>query len=119
MQLPEKSRLVALLLKVFGEQRLILWKDVVKPVHAVAGEGLDEVAPRLPAEAAYLLFVQGEAHPDWTNPMMGMTTDGIVGETIIGYAVPEPTTVALLLTGFLAWAGKRSGTYSGKRKNDK
>jgi len=62
---------------------------------------LDEVAPRLPEEAAYLLFVQGEAHPDWTNPMMGMTTDGIVGQTIIGYAVPEPATIGLLLFGGL------------------
>ncbi len=50
---------------------------------------LDEVASRLPQEATYLIFVQGEAHPDWTNPNMGMTTDGIVGETIIGYAVPQ------------------------------
>jgi hypothetical protein len=51
---------------------------------------LEEVVPRLPQDAAYLLFVQGEAHPDWTNPDMGMTTDGIVGETIIGYAVQQP-----------------------------
>jgi len=52
---------------------------------------LNEVTPRLPEDAAYLLFVQGEAHPDWTNPEMGMTTDGIVGETIIGYAVQQQT----------------------------
>ena len=51
---------------------------------------LDEVAPLLPEEAVYLLFAQGEAHPCWTNPSMGMTTDGIVGETIIGYAVQQP-----------------------------
>ncbi len=51
---------------------------------------LSEVTPRLPEDAAYLLFVQGEAHPDWTNPDMGMTTDGIVGETIIGYTVQPP-----------------------------
>ncbi|MBA7618995.1 hypothetical protein ES703_26327 [subsurface metagenome] len=50
---------------------------------------LGEVAPRLPQEATYLLFMQGEAHPDWTNPKMGMTTDGIVGETMIAYAVPQ------------------------------
>jgi len=47
---------------------------------------LTEVAPKLSPEATFLLFVQGEAHPDWINPMMGMTTDGIVGETIIGYS---------------------------------
>lgn len=50
---------------------------------------LSEVTPRLPQDAAYLLFVQGESHPDWTNPDMGMTTDGIVGETIIAYAVQQ------------------------------
>lgn len=51
---------------------------------------LSEVTPRLPQDATYLLFVQGEAHPCWTNPQMGMTTDGIVGETIIGCAVQPP-----------------------------
>jgi len=50
---------------------------------------LGEVAPRLPQEVTYLLFMQGEAHPDWTNPNMGMTTDGIVGETMIAYALPQ------------------------------
>jgi len=50
---------------------------------------LNEVAPRLPQDATYLLFVQGEAHPAWTHPEIGMTTDGIVGETIIAYAVPQ------------------------------
>ena len=50
---------------------------------------LSEVASRLPQEATYLLFIQGEGHPCWTNPAMGMTTDGVVGETIIGYAVPQ------------------------------
>jgi len=51
---------------------------------------LSEVAPRLPLEATYLLFAQGEAHPAWRNPMMmGMQLEGIVGETIIAYAVPQ------------------------------
>jgi len=50
---------------------------------------LDEVAPRLPQDATCLLFVQGEAHPAWRNPMMGMQLEGIVGETIIGYTVAE------------------------------
>jgi len=52
---------------------------------------LEEVKPLLPQEAAYLLFVQGEAHPAWRNPgMEGMQLEGIVGETIIGYAVQPP-----------------------------
>ncbi len=63
---------------------------------------LAEVAPRLPQDAAWLLFAQGEAHPDWTNPMMGMTTDGIVGTTVIAYAVPEPGTVLVILIGVAA-----------------
>jgi len=50
---------------------------------------LTEVATKLPVDATFLLFVQGEAHPDWTNPMMGMTTEGIVGETIVGYTTTE------------------------------
>ena len=50
---------------------------------------MDEVVPRLPQDATCLLFAQGQAHPSWRNSMMGMTTDGIVGETIIGYTVTE------------------------------
>jgi len=60
---------------------------------------LDEVTGRLPRETTYLLFAQGQAHPDWTHSMMGMTTDGIVAETIIAYAVPEPATMMLLAVG--------------------
>ena len=55
-----------------------------------------EVYPRVPEEAVYLLFAQGEGHPVWTHPMMGMGTSGIVAQTIIGYGVPEPATMVLL-----------------------
>jgi len=48
---------------------------------------LEKVKPQLPQQATHLLFAQGEEHPVWTNPMMGMTTDGIVGETIIACAI--------------------------------
>lgn len=75
---------------------------------------LDEAAPRLPQDAAYLLFAQGEAHPIWTNPMMGMTTDGIIGETIIGYAIPEPTTMVFLLIGLSAWIAKHPQAPGGR-----
>ena len=44
---------------------------------------------RLPEEATYLLFAQGEAHPSWAGPDMGMQPGGIIGETIIGYAMPQ------------------------------
>jgi len=48
---------------------------------------LNEVLPQLPPEATYLFFAQGQAHPDWTDPQMGMSTEGIVAETIIAYTV--------------------------------
>ena len=59
---------------------------------------LAEVVPLLPGDATHLLFAQGEAHPDWTNPKMGMTTEGIVGTTIIA-TVPEPSSLLLLACG--------------------
>lgn len=65
---------------------------------------LSEVRPRLPAEATWLLFAQGTAHPAWTNPAMGMTTDGLVDETIIAYTtVPEPASLVMWLTGAAAF----------------
>ena len=69
---------------------------------------LDEVATRLPQEAVYLLFAQGQANPVWTNTP-GMTTNGIVGETIIAYAVPEPVAVALFAAGLCPLALRRRG----------
>jgi len=61
---------------------------------------LEEVVPCLPPDATYLLFAQGEANPDWMHPDMGMTTDGIVAETIIAYTtVPEPGILLLVATG--------------------
>ena len=69
---------------------------------------LDEVRPRLPEGAAYLLFVQEEAKADWNNPNMGWDpAHGILGETIIAWAVPEPGSMLLLLTGLCAWAARR------------
>jgi hypothetical protein len=68
---------------------------------------LNKVASQLPQDAAYLFFAQGQANPSWTNPMMDMTTDGIIGEIIIGYAVPEPATIILLAAGFCLSNGLR------------
>jgi len=68
---------------------------------------LSEVAPRLGADAAWLLFAQCEANPVWTHPMMGMTTDGVVGTTIVAYAVPEPASVLLLACGLCGLAVRR------------
>jgi hypothetical protein len=50
---------------------------------------LNEVAPQLPLEATYLLFAQGQANLSWCDPSMGMQPEGIVAETIIGYALPQ------------------------------
>jgi len=61
---------------------------------------LNQITPQLPQEAAYLFFAQGQANPSWTDPMMDMDTGGIVGETIIAYAVPEPATTMFLAVGF-------------------
>jgi len=60
---------------------------------------LNKIAPQLPEDAAYLLFAQGLANPAWTDQQVGMTTGGLVGETVIGYAVPEPVTIMLLTAG--------------------
>ncbi len=50
---------------------------------------LSEVAPQLPQEAVYFLFAQGQANPAWCNPSMGMQLEGVIAETIIGYALPQ------------------------------
>ena len=70
---------------------------------------VDEVACRLPGSAEYLLFVQGEAKPDWNSPaMQGWDPAyGILGETIVAYAVPEPATAVLLLAGSCGLAARR------------
>ena len=74
---------------------------------------LTELVGRLPQDAQWLLFAQAEAHPAWTHELMGMTTDGIVGQTVIAYTVPEPTSILLFLAGF--WAcGRLSGINRGQ-----
>lgn len=68
---------------------------------------LNEVKPTLSADATWLLFAQGTAHPVWTNPAMGMTTDGLVDQTVLAYTtvIPEPATLVMLLTGAMALCG--------------
>ncbi len=71
---------------------------------------LNEVRPALPAEATWLLFAQGTAHPAWTHPQMGMTTDGLADQTIVAYTtVPEPASVVFLLAGAMGLLARRSG----------
>jgi len=68
---------------------------------------LNKVTPQLPQEAVYLLFAQGQANPAWTGQQVGMTTSGLVGETVVGYAVPEPATMMLLVAGLRCARGLR------------
>jgi len=68
---------------------------------------LNKVAPQLPQDAAYLLFAQGRANPAWTGQQVGMTTIGLIGETVVGYAVPEPATIMLLAAGLCCARGMR------------
>jgi len=74
---------------------------------------LNEVQPRLPADATWLLFAQGTANPAWTNPGMGMTTDGLVDQTVLAYTtIPEPAIAAGFLAGTVCllankWRHKR------------
>lgn len=68
---------------------------------------LNKVALQLPAEARYLLFAQGQANPAWTSQQVGMTPSGLVGETVIGYAIPEPATMMLLTAGLCCMRGFR------------
>lgn len=71
---------------------------------------LNEVADRLPPTAQCLMFVQEEAKPVWNNPAMQSWDPayGILGETIMAYAVPEPTTMMFLLTSLCVLAAKHS-----------
>jgi len=83
---------------------------------------LNEVTPTLPADATWLLFAQGTAHPAWTHPAMGMTTDGLVDQTVLAYTtIPEPATGATLLAGTLCGLAhkrrrKRQATRAGRRE---
>jgi len=78
---------------------------------------LAEIAPRLPAEATWLLFAQAEGKPDWNDGgMPGWDPDkGIFAETIVAYAtegyqppvIPEPATMSLLLCGVAVLVRRR------------
>ena len=79
---------------------------------------IEQVAPRLPDQATWLLFAQAEGKPDWNNPgMRGWDPqEGIFAETIVAYAtvpyqppavIPEPSVASLLLGGLAVVALRR------------
>ena len=58
---------------------------------------LDEIVPRLPEDAVYLLFTQMlKTHPNYTDPAYAITTNSFIGNTTLAYTtqeiIPEPTT---------------------------
>lgn len=73
---------------------------------------LDVVAPRLPADATYLLITQmDKVHPDFAAPGLPLTTAGSVGNTTIAYTttpIPEPATGALLAGGAMLIRRRRA-----------
>lgn len=62
---------------------------------------LNEIKPRLPVNATYLLITQmAKGNPVYAETGLPITTSSLVGNTTIAYttsAIPEPGTVALLL----------------------
>lgn len=67
---------------------------------------LNQIAPRLPGNATYLLVAQmDKVHPGYAAGDMPITTNGLVGNTTIAYttsAIPEPVGLGLLgISGLL------------------
>lgn len=72
---------------------------------------LDEIAPRLPVEATYLLVTQAApTQPGFAGVGLPITTNSTVGNTTIAYttqAIPEPGVPALMAAGLLTLIGRR------------
>jgi len=77
---------------------------------------LNTVAPLLPTDATYLLFTQmDKTNPGYTEAGLPITTSTLVGNTTIAYttqAIPEPTSVALLIAGGVGLAMRRRRRFS-------
>lgn len=66
---------------------------------------LDEIVPRLPPDATYLLFTQmGKTHPDYAEPGLPITTNTLIGNTTIAFTTqtlaetPELLALSLRVT---------------------
>lgn len=72
---------------------------------------LNEVAPRLPGDATYLLFTQmGKVNPDYAEDGLSVTTDSLIGNTTVAYttaAIPEPSSAFLMLLAAAAGVALR------------
>lgn len=64
---------------------------------------LDEVAPRLPEDATYLLFSQmDKVNPGYAESGLPFSTSSLIGNTTFAYttaAIPEPASAMLVLAG--------------------
>lgn len=75
---------------------------------------LNEIKPRLPGNATYLLFSQmNKVNPNFAESGLPVTTNSTIGNTIFAYttaaAIPEPSSLALLAlaSGVVALAWRR------------
>ncbi len=71
---------------------------------------MDEIKPRLPGNAEYLLITQmDKTHPAYAEGGLPVTTSSLIGNTTFAYttsAIPEPAAAGLLVGG-LVWLGLR------------
>jgi len=86
---------------------------------------LNEIAPRLPGDATYLLVTQmSKVNPDYSEDGLPITTNSLIGNTTIAFTtgvIPEPSTFVMfsLAVGYMGCSFRRrirSGNCSAPRK---
>lgn len=72
---------------------------------------LDQIAPRLPTGATYLLVTQADkVHPSYTEAGLPITTGSLIGNTTFAFttaSIPEPTVAALFVFASAGLARRR------------